>query len=107
MFIENIQKYKWLLIGSFLSALTVILVKEYNKIHINLLLLVAVLSEIGLIYAYINLLKNADILTQFTLVKIISVLILTVPSIIFFGTILTIKKILGLIFAVTAIYLLA
>jgi hypothetical protein len=107
MFIENIQRYKWLLIGSFLSALTVILVKEYNKIHINLLLLVAVLSEIGLIYAYINLLKKADILTQFTLVKIISVLILTVPSIIFFGTILTIKKILGLIFAVTAIYLLA
>jgi multidrug transporter EmrE-like cation transporter len=102
----NIFYNKWLLIGSFFSALTVILIKYYENNNNILFLLVAVLSEIGLIYSYIQLLKNTDILTQFTLVKIISILMLVIPSIILFGNVLTIRKIFGLIFGIIAIYLL-
>jgi len=55
-------------------------------------LLVAVLSEYILIYGYVKILAKEDILTQFALVKIIAVLFLIIPSILFFGTELTNKK---------------
>ena len=56
------------------SALTVIIIKQYEKTSNNWLLLVTALSETGLIYSYIKLLKNDDILTQFALVKIIAII---------------------------------
>jgi len=103
---ENIQKYKWLLISSFFSVLTILMVKLYNINSNYLNLLVVALSEIGLIYGYIQLLQKGDLITQFALVKIISILIVILPSIMFFESILTIKKIIGLIFGMIAIYLL-
>lgn len=104
--IQQIVLNKWLLICSLFSVLTVMIVKYYEKTHIIWLLLLALLSEAGLIYGYIQLLKNGDILSQFSLVKILSVLLLIIPSMLFFGSELTTKKIIGLIFAFTAIYLL-
>lgn len=107
MIIENIQLYKWLLIASFFSALTIISIKYSLKHKNKYLLLVTTLSEIGLIYSYIQMLQFGDILTGFSLVKIISILIVIFPSIMFLDVELTNKKIIGLIFAFVAIYLLA
>ena len=110
MIIENIQNfkfYKWLLLASFFSALTIISIKYHLKYPDTYLLLVTVLSEIGLIYSYINMLQNGDILTGFSLVKIISILIVLFPSILFLSVELTNRKIIGLIFAFIAIYLLS
>ena len=104
--IENIQMSKWIFIASFFSALTVIIIKQYQKTSNNWLLLLTVLSEVALIYSYIKLLKNENIITIFSLVKIISILIVIVSSIRFFGSELTIKQIVGIIFAIIAIYLL-
>ena len=88
---------KWIFIASFFSALTVIIINQYTKTSNNSLLLVTALSETGLIYSYIKLLKNDNIIT---------ILMVFVPSIIFFGSELTIKKIFGIFFALIAIYLL-
>lgn len=88
---------KWIFIASFFSALTVIIINQYTKTSNNSLLLVTALSETGLIYSYIKLLKNDNIIT---------ILMVFVPSIIFFGSELTIKKIFGIFFALRAIYLL-
>lgn len=110
MFIENIQSiilHKWILISSFFSALTIIVIRYYLKYKNIYLLLVAMISEIGLIYSYINMLKKGDILTDFALVKIISVLIIIFPSMMFLDVELTNRKILGLLFAFMSIYLLS
>lgn len=106
-FIENIQIYKWILIASFFSALTIISVKHYLKKRDFYLLLVTILSEIGLIYSYIQMLQNEDIVTGFSLVKLLSILIVLFPGIMFFNVKLTNTKIVGLIFAFVSIYLLA
>ena len=107
MFIQNfLQTYKWLLLASFFSALTILVIKYYEKNSNNLLLLIAALSETGLIYSYIQLLKKDDILTKFSLVKIIAILIVIIPSMLFFGTELTTSKIFGLLFGIASIYLL-
>lgn len=105
--IQNLTLYKWLLIASFFSALTIISIKYHLKYPNHFLLLVTVLSETGLIYSYIQMLQYGDILTGFSLVKIISILIVLFPSIMFLGVELTNRKIVGLIFAFLAIYLLA
>jgi multidrug transporter EmrE-like cation transporter len=106
MFMENIQKYKWLLLASFFSALTVLMIKQYEKSTNYWYLLVAALAEFGLICSYIKLLKNGDLITQFALVKIISILIVLIPGIVLFNSVLTTKNIIGLIFGMIAIYLL-
>ncbi len=105
-FSEFIKKYKWLLVAASLSALTITLIKYYLEYTNNILLLVAVLSELVLIYSYFQMLQTIDILTGFSLVKIISILIVLFPSILFLKVQLTNKKIFGLIFAILSIYLL-
>ena len=104
--VKNIQINMLLFLASFFSALTIIIIKQYEKSSNIWLLLAVALSEIGLIYSYIQLLKSDNIITLFGLVKIIAILMVIVPGIIFFESKLTIKQIIGLIFAVIAIYLL-
>lgn len=106
-FIENIQIYKWILIASFFSALTIISIKYYLIEENIYLLLITILSEIGLIYSYIQMFENYNLLIGFSLVKIISILIVLIPSILFLNVKLTNTKIVGLIFALVSIYLLA
>ena len=103
---ELIINNKWLLLASFFSALTIILVRYYLKYNNKIILLLTFLFDMGLIYSYIQLLQKGDLITDFALVKIISILIVLLPSIMFFGSILTMKKIIGLIFGIIAIYLL-
>jgi len=107
MIIKYIQLYKYVLLASFFSALTIISIKLFVKYtNIYFLLLVA-LSDIALVYSYFNMLQKGDILTEFSLVKIISILIVLFPSIMYFDVELTNNKIIGLIFAFVAIYLLS
>ena len=60
----------------------------------------------GLIYSYIQLLQQRDILTGFSLVKIISIILVLLPSLLFLHVKLTTEKIIGLLFAFIAMYLL-
>jgi len=107
MFIRQfLETYKWLLSASFFSALTVLLIKYYEFDTSNYILLVALLSECGLIYAYIKLLKKDDILTEFALVKIVAIMMIVLPSILYFGTKLTIYKMVGIILGMISIYML-
>jgi hypothetical protein len=103
---KNIQNYIWLLITSIFSALTMIIVKNYYNTKMNWLLLLAVVSECGLIFGYVNLLNYDDVLTQFSLVKILAIFLVAVPSILLAWSKLTISKIFGILFGVLAIYLL-
>lgn len=99
-------KYKWLFIAAFFSALTIISLKYYSFHSYNYWLLVTILSEIGLIYSYIQLLQESDIVTGFSLVKIMSILLVLLPSLLFLNVKLTNEKIIGLLFAFIAMYLL-
>jgi hypothetical protein len=113
MIIQNINSFyeliinnKWLLLASFFSALTIILVRYYLKYNNKIILLLTFLFDMGLIYSYVQLLQQCDILTSFLLVKIISIIIVLVPSIMFWDVKLTNQKFIGLILAFIAIYLL-
>jgi hypothetical protein len=103
-----LNKYKWPVIASIFSALTLISVSYVSNSDANTYswLLVTVLSETGLIYSYLQMLQTHDIISGFSVVKILSILIALLPSVVFLGVELTNKKIVGLLFAFIAIYLL-
>jgi hypothetical protein len=102
----NISIDKWIILSAFFSTLTVVLVKFYIDTKDVWLLAAALASEAGLIYGYVNILENKEILTQFAVVKIIAIILSILPSIVIFGSRLTLKIVLGLIFACVSIYLL-
>jgi multidrug transporter EmrE-like cation transporter len=100
------NKYKWLFMASCFSALTIIALKYYSFHSDYYWLLVTFLSEMGLIYSYIQLLQRSDIVTGFSLVKIISILLVLLPSLVLLNVKLTTDKIAGILFAIIAMYLL-
>jgi multidrug transporter EmrE-like cation transporter len=99
--------YILVIIAAIFSALTVTMIKlyDYNNFN-NLFLLVACLSQLGLIFSYVQLLKFNDILTLFTLIKILAILLVSIIGVVFFGFKLTKYKILGILLGIIAIYLL-
>ena len=103
---QNYEKITLIMIGSILSGLGVLLVKYY-MLHSSLLyLLAAVLSSIALIYVYTILLRTGDVLIVFSVIKISSILLVAISSLLFFHSKLTIKKIVGLILGFGSICLL-
>ena len=104
--LETIQMSKWLAIAAICSAMTVIIIKEYEKTSGIWLLLGVGLSEFILIYSYIQLLKSDNIVSLFGLIKIIAMLLLVMSGILFFESKLTIKQGFGVFFSLIAIYLL-
>ena len=99
-----IYKYKWAVIASIFSALTIISIDYVSDSYYWLL--VTIFSETGLIYSYLKMLQTNDIISGFSLVKILSIIIVLFPGVALLGVKLTNKKIVGLLFAFIAIYLL-
>ena len=106
MFSENEELYKWITISSFCSALPIIFIKLFFISDYNWFILFAFIFQLMATVSYIKLFSMGDILLLFVLVKLFSVLIVFIASIIFFKTKLTIRKILGISFAIASIYLL-
>jgi hypothetical protein len=103
--LKYFNDYKWIVIGSFFSAFTVILVKWYSVNNKILYLLFALLSEAILIFSYINVIKHFKILIGFVLIKLFSIITLTIYQI-YMDKNITYKKTLGILCASAAIYLL-
>jgi drug/metabolite transporter (DMT)-like permease len=101
----NMKIITLLLVASVFSALIIITIKYYVLKSYNYLLLVAVLLSCCLIYTYVELLQIYDTFVSFTLIKIISILLVLLSSSILFGSKLTMRKLVGLFFGFIAIYL--
>jgi hypothetical protein len=92
----------YLLLGAILSALPVYLVLQYMNDNKYIWILLAILFNSLLIFIYVQLLKTNNSTTQYTLIKILSIIIVGI-----FCSIMYKEKVkwLGLIFALIAIYL--
>jgi hypothetical protein len=95
---------KYLLLGAILSALPVYLVLQYMNDNKYIWIFLAMLFNSLLILIYIQLLKTNNSTTQYTLIKILSIIIVGI-----FCSIVYKEKVkwLGLIFALIAIYLMS
>ena len=104
---QNYAKITLIMIGSILSACSIIFVKYYIIYSNPLILLGSVLSGLVLVYVYTILLRTGDVLIDFSVIKISSILLVAIPSLLFFHSKLTMKKIVGLILGFASICLLS
>jgi drug/metabolite transporter (DMT)-like permease len=103
---EKMADILWLIYSSSCAAMSIIFVKYFVDTKKYIYIILAILSEIGLIYGYIHLLKYSSILVQYTLVKIISILLVFIATLFLFKTELSWRKGLGILLAILAIFLL-
>ena len=102
----------WIIIGAIMSTLPIKCIQKYLNLSVKeqkdhyYLLLVAVLANVTLIYIYYQAMLSSDGVGMYTLLKISSILLLVVYGLIDKTFIVNYRKIVGIICAVTAIYLL-
>lgn len=96
----------WLLYCAFCAAISIIFVKYFVNTNKYIYLILAIISEIGIIYGYVHMLKYSTMLVQYTLVKLLSIVLVFLASILLFKTEITWKKSIGIILAIIAILLL-
>jgi multidrug transporter EmrE-like cation transporter len=104
----NMENYINLIIAALLSAGPPIFVKMYvNSKNKNLLYLIAsLICSILLIILYIKLVKNHNIALIYTIIKILSILVVVIISYFLLKEKITIKNIFGILLSIVALCLL-
>ena len=97
----------WYIIAILNSAFAGILAKYYVLENKILYLYAAIFCNVFLICAYVNIFKSTDISTEYACIKVIAIIFVSVIGIIFLNEPCNINKIMGIIFALLAIYLLS
>ena len=95
-------------LAAILSAAPIVLIKRYiDKEEKNALLFIsALLCSFILLFVYIKLLKKNDVAPIYTIIKIISILIVTVIGYLILKEKITKKQMIGVFFGVVALILL-
>jgi hypothetical protein len=96
----------WLILSALFSALTILVIKHYSVDKNIGLLAIAFISEMLLIYSYLQLVKNTNVLVDFALVKIIAILFVWLVSVGIFENKLSAKQIIGVLLSIIVLYLL-
>jgi multidrug transporter EmrE-like cation transporter len=89
------------------SALTVLFVKKSILTNNIYWLIIPVLSEFILIFAYYNLFKIKNISIYYTLIKILSICLVILIGVFIYNEQITCYKIFGLLLSILVIYLLS
>ena len=103
----------WIIIGAILSAFPIKCIQKYLDLSVKekmdnyYLLIIAVLANVILVYIYYQTMLNGNGVVMYTLLKIISILVLVLYGLFVDKTfIVNYSKIAGIACAVAAIYLL-
>ena len=89
------------------QAMPPILIKKYINTNDFNLIIFSVLSYLFLIYFYSIILRNSNLSIAYPLLKVFSVLIIVVSSILYFKEDLSSTHLIGIIFGIIAIILLS
>jgi len=96
----------WIIVAAFALAVPVPLIKRYTETKDMGPLCLAIASYYVLVYAYMELLAKNDFIVISPIVKVLSLIMVVVAAILFFGSRLTPRLVAGLVAAVVAIWLL-
>jgi len=103
----------WIIIGAILSAFPIKCIQKYLDLSVKekmdnyYLLIIAVLANVILVYIYYQTMLNGNGVVMYTLLKIISILVLVLYGLFIDKTfIVNFNKMAGIACAVAAIYLL-
>lgn len=96
----------WLLLATIIAILPVYFIKQFILTNNNVNLIYALVLYIILIKLYIEIFKQQQISSSYTLLQITQILLVVFGSIVFFNEQLTYKKIGGIVTGLLSVYLL-
>ena len=95
-----------IIIASIIALLPIFFIKEYIRTNKNIYIVISLIFYVCLAICYINIFKQTEISSSYTLLQIIQILIIAVSGIFVYKETINIKKIIGIISGITATYLL-
>jgi len=107
MYDLNAAAMFWLSLAVVSSTTPILFLQLYKRNKQILWLIFSVLSYIVLIYAYTNIMYISNIEVLYGIIKIFSIMMVVVASVLFFKAKIHTNVIVGLFFGVLAIYFLS
>ena len=89
------------------SSLTVLLLKHHTVTQNRSFIALAIISDIILIFAYITLLSNNDMVTAYPFIKIISIIVIILLGALYYEEHLTVENKIGLGLGVVALVMMS
>ena len=89
-----------------ISVTVISLIRYFADNRKLVYIVIILLLDIVAIYAYATIFSYGSIGSIYALIKIISIILVVMAGFIFFGEVLTGKQLLGIVFAVSSIFLL-
>lgn len=93
-----------IIFASIIALLPIFFIKEYIKTNNKIYIIITIISYVLLMVAYINIFKKKEIMTSYTLLQILQIIIISIISIFIYNEKLTITKTIGLLSGGIAIY---
>jgi len=103
----DIRLWIWVFTAAIITAIYVILIKYYVKTKNHLLILLIILTLIISTYAYYRVFSSKDIGVGYTLIKALSIIMVTLSGIVLFHEHVDAKGYLALFLIIIGILLLA
>ena len=96
----------WYIIATIVALLPIYLIKQY-VISSNAIYLLAVMTlYIIMMVSYIEIFKQDEVASSYTILQITQILTVVIMGLLFFDEKLTLNKTIGLCFGLTSVYLL-
>ena len=99
--------YLWYLIAAILSALSMPFIKQYSITNDYKWILFAVFVQLLLIVTYIQVINSGSIGSTYAIIKVVSIILVTLFGIFIFNETLDIKHKIAILLAMVSIYLLS
>lgn len=96
----------WIILATIFSALPILLVKAYIDNKNLYWIAFAIIASIILIIPYIKIVRQHNVTTIYSLIMILSIILIIIVDVSLFKEHLTITNIIGIILGMIAIYLL-
>ena len=96
----------WLIFATVIAITPLYFIKKYIQTNNIIFLIVALVLYIVLIKSYIEIFQLKEISSSYTILQITQILLVVVGGIFIFNEKLTMIKIIGIICALTSVYLL-
>lgn len=97
----------WYIVAVLSSAIPLPLIKKYNMTGESYLIFMAIVLSMILIWAYIKILQDKNMCTQYSVIKISSILLVALSGIIFFKDNFNTKLTIGVALGIISIYFLS
>lgn len=100
---------KWLLFSTAIvaSSMTILLLKHHNLSQNNLFIILSIISELILIYTYIIILNDHNMIVMYPFIKIMSILLIVFIGVFYYEEHLLIENKFGIVLGIFALLLLS